>query len=398
MTLAKITYLISTFHDHLVFSANNVHECLLALRIDYMAPFNPRGDTYQSPSSSSTGSAVASAAYPWLDFTIGTDTGGSIRHPAGVCGTYGLRASTNVISTTGIYSVSPFLDSPGIFARSAAVVAAVMDCLVEPPHSLPILSKTLVKYRLLYPVGSSHWFPYPDKSLPPTNAETLFEKMVQKLETHLRCTRCPFSLADMWRKTRLAGQDESLDKATGAIYTVLSTYSCVRETVDPFIADFRAANNTHTPFIDPTVAARQIHGRTLTPEQYQAALQSAQIFSQWFRSVVLAKLTSDDFPVLIFPQTWGIPMYRDETDNGPLFLSSFSPYSLSYLSGCPDCTVPIGEKSCRSRVTDADMFLPVSLSVLSPPGTDRQLLAILTELEEAGVLKPVGAGRRMYTD
>ena len=371
-----------------------------------MAPFNPRGDSYQTPSSSSTGSAVASAAYPWLDFTIGTDTGGSIRHPAGVCGTYGLRASTNAISTTGIYSVSPLLDSPGLFARSAAVVAAVMDCLVEPPHPSPVLPKTLVKYRLLYPVqarntkpqDSRSWFPYPDKSLPGTDVETLFEKTVQKMELNLKCTRCPFILEDLWRQTRPAGQDESLDKATGAIYTVLSTYSCVRETVDPFIADFRAANNTHTPFIDPIVAARQAHGRTLTPQQYQAALQTAKIFSQWFRSVVLAKSTSDEFPILIFPQTWGVPIYRDEPDNEPLFFSTFSTYSLSYLSGCPDCTVPIGEIACRSRVTEAEMFLPVSLSVLSPPGTDLQLMAMLSDLEEARVLRSVGTGRRIYTD
>ena len=376
------------------------------LRIDYKAPFNPRGDSYQSPSSSSTGSAVAAAAYPWLDFTIGTDTGGSIRHPAGVCGTYGLRASTNIISTTGIYSVSPLLDSPGLFARSAAVVAAVMDCLVEQPHPSLVLSKTPVKYKLLYPVRASNikpqdshrWFPYPDKSLPATDVETVFEKTVQKMEKHLKCTRSPFKIEDLWRQTRPAGQDESLDKATGAIYTVLTTYSCVRETVDPFIADFRAANNAYTPFIDPIVAARQIHGCTITLQQYQTALQSAKIFSQWFRSVVLASTTSNEFPVLIFPQSWGVPTYRDEPDNRPLFFSAFSIYSLSYLSGCPDCTVPIGETACRSRVTEAEMFLPVSLSVLSPPGTDLQLLALLSELEEVGVLKPVGVGMRMYTD
>ena len=371
-----------------------------------MAPFNPRGDSYQSPSSSSTGSAVASAAYPWLDFTIGTDTGGSIRHPAGVCGTYGMRASTKVISPTGIYSVSPLLDSPGLFARSAAVVAAVMDCLVEPPHPSPVLPKTPVKYKLLYPTRakntkpqeSRRWFPYPGKSFSTTDVEALFEKTIQKMESHLKCTRSPFNLEDLWRQTRPAGQYESLDKATGSIYTVLTTYSCVRETIDPFIADFRAANKSHTPFIDPVVAARQTHGRSLTPQQYSTAAQSAKIFSQWFRSVVLAKTTSDEFPVLIFPQSWGVPTYRHEIDSGPLFFSAFSIYSLSYLSGCPDCTVPIGETACRSRVTEAEMFLPVSLSVLSPPDTDLQLLALLSELEEAGVLRPVGAGMRMYTD
>lgn len=42
--------------------------------VDFQAPFNPRGDGYQSPVGSSSGSAAAIAAYDWLDFAIGTDS------------------------------------------------------------------------------------------------------------------------------------------------------------------------------------------------------------------------------------------------------------------------------------------------------------------------------------
>lgn len=42
--------------------------------VDYQCPFNPRGDGYQSPSSSSAGSAAALASYPWLDITVGSDS------------------------------------------------------------------------------------------------------------------------------------------------------------------------------------------------------------------------------------------------------------------------------------------------------------------------------------
>lgn len=42
---------------------------------DYDVPFNPRGDGYQSPAGSSSGSAAAVAAYDWLDYGIGTDCG-----------------------------------------------------------------------------------------------------------------------------------------------------------------------------------------------------------------------------------------------------------------------------------------------------------------------------------
>lgn len=39
---------------------------------DYQSPFNPRGDGYQSPSSSSSDSGASIASYKWLDFTLGT--------------------------------------------------------------------------------------------------------------------------------------------------------------------------------------------------------------------------------------------------------------------------------------------------------------------------------------
>lgn len=42
--------------------------------VEFLAPFNPRGDGYQTPSGSSTGSCVALAAYPWLDFSLGSDS------------------------------------------------------------------------------------------------------------------------------------------------------------------------------------------------------------------------------------------------------------------------------------------------------------------------------------
>lgn len=42
--------------------------------VDYQCPFNPRGDGYQDPDCSSSGSAVAVAAYLWLDFAIGSDS------------------------------------------------------------------------------------------------------------------------------------------------------------------------------------------------------------------------------------------------------------------------------------------------------------------------------------
>jgi hypothetical protein len=41
--------------------------------VDFHCPVNPRGDRYQSPSSSSTGAGTALAGYDWLDFSIAGD-------------------------------------------------------------------------------------------------------------------------------------------------------------------------------------------------------------------------------------------------------------------------------------------------------------------------------------
>ena len=302
--------------------------------------------------------------------------------------------------------MAPLLDSLGVCARSALIVEAVIKVLSEPSQVSSVPSKPPTKYKLLYPIRAKktkpqdthRWFPYPGEPGAAAEAEDLFEETVQKLESHLKCTRTTFNVEDLWRRTRPIGQPETLNEATGSIYTILTTHSCVRETIDPFIADFKAANENRLPPIDPVVKARQDRGRSTTTQQHESATRSANMFSQWVRETLFAKTSEDELPLLIFPQSWGSPTYRDEPDEGPLFFSSFSIYSLSYLSGCPDCTVPVGEVACKSRVTEAEMFLPVSLSVLSPPGTDVQLVAFLSELEGEGILKPVRIGTRMYAD
>ncbi|KAL9047060.1 MAG: hypothetical protein Q9214_000267 [Letrouitia sp. 1 TL-2023] len=54
--------------------------------VDFSAPFNPRGDGYQSPSGGSSGQAAAIAAYSWLDFAIGSDCELDFESPISQCG------------------------------------------------------------------------------------------------------------------------------------------------------------------------------------------------------------------------------------------------------------------------------------------------------------------------
>lgn len=59
--------------------------------VDYQDPWNLRGDGYQTTGGSSSGSSAAITAYEWLDFVIGSDTGGSVRFPARFAGFYGYK-------------------------------------------------------------------------------------------------------------------------------------------------------------------------------------------------------------------------------------------------------------------------------------------------------------------
>ncbi|KAL8668647.1 MAG: hypothetical protein Q9168_006729 [Polycauliona sp. 1 TL-2023] len=84
--------------------------------VDYHSPFNPRGDGYQDPSSSSSGPGAGAASYPWLDLTLGSDTGGSIRGPSQVQGLFGNRPTHGLVELTGVMPLAPELDTAGFLS------------------------------------------------------------------------------------------------------------------------------------------------------------------------------------------------------------------------------------------------------------------------------------------
>ena len=79
---------------------------------------NPR-DALRSPGGSSGGSAVA-VATGMAVAAIGTDTGGSVRIPAAVCGTVGLKPTYGEVSVDGVVPLSRTLDHVGPFARTVS--------------------------------------------------------------------------------------------------------------------------------------------------------------------------------------------------------------------------------------------------------------------------------------
>ena len=85
---------------------------------------------HRVPGGSSSGSAAAVAG-GLVPLSIGTDTGGSVRLPAGYCGITGFKFTAGAMSTQGVAPLSQTLDSIGVFAKSMAETAMVYDALVD---------------------------------------------------------------------------------------------------------------------------------------------------------------------------------------------------------------------------------------------------------------------------
>ncbi|KAF2403866.1 amidase signature enzyme [Trichodelitschia bisporula] len=347
--------------------------------VDYHAPFNPRGDGYQQPSSSSSGPGAAAGAYEWLDIALGSDTGGSVRGPSQVQGLFGNRPSHGLVSLDHTMPLSPQLDTPGLLTRDPVLHSKAAKAMYK--ANLTFVNE-YPKDILL--VG----FP----STATSDSERILLNFVSSLKSFLSGNASVFNITASWLSSRPANAPADLSAFLNLTYPTLITKEQIRLVRDPFYADYAKKYDGRRPFVNPTPLSRWAFGDNTT-ETVETAVANKTVFMDWFNSKVLApapKTCSDK--ILLYVGSTASPSYRNIYLPPPSVPFGFSSGRYSVLSETPDHVIPIGEASYNSTITNHAEVLPVTVDIMAGKGCDGMIFSLTEALVKAGIIKPTVAG------
>ena len=218
--------------------------------VDYHSPFNPRGDGYQDPSSSSSGPGAGEGTYPWLDLGLGSDTGGSIRGPSQVQGLFGNRPSHGLVSLEGVMPLAPPLDTAGFLTRDPQIWIEAAKVLYADLPFYDTYPKTL--NTVGFPTSGDN------------EADAVVLDFLGKLEKFLGTTSTALNLSTLWSTTKPQGVDADLDDFLNITYPILISKEQTMLVRDPFYAAYAAAHDGRRPFIDPAPLVRHLN-QTISP-------------------------------------------------------------------------------------------------------------------------------------
>lgn len=328
------------------FSTENSH---------YGATRNPH-DPSRIAGGSSGGSAAAVAA-GLVPFSLGSDTNGSIRVPAALCGVYGLKPTYGRLGRSGTVPFVQSLDHVGAFARTAADLALVYDTLQGPDPA-----DSACRNRPFEPAVSA----------------------------------APADVGDL-KLGMLSGwfQHNASDRALAALQRVVDALNVQRAVTWP---DARAARSA--AFCMTAAEGGSLHLAALrdSPQHFDPATRDrliagamqpadvvvrAQRFRRWFLQQVLETFRTVD--VLLAPATpfAATPIGQATVQLGDQQVSvraNLGMYAqpLSFV-GLPVLTVPV----CRRGE------LPLGVQLVAAPWQEALLFRVAEALEQRGVTGPI---------
>ena len=301
-------------------------------------PGNP-SDRARVPGGSSSGAAVT-AADGMCEIAIGTDTGGSVRIPAGLCGIVGFKPSRQRVPTKGAFPLSTTLDSIGPLARSVADCARA-DAVLSGEDFVPLEPIPLPGLRFGIAQG------LPLETLDDTVSAAFAAALKSLGAAGVRLTDETLPLLDEMREVNAYGG-------------IVQPEACAvhRDRIERRAAD-----------IDPNVRVRLERGCAVSATDYfdmmQARTRLVRAMDHWLASLdVLVMPTTP----IVAPTMAEVTGWENYAARNTLVLRNTSVGNFFDLCGI---SLPLKAK------------LPVGLMLMARNGHDRMLLRIAAAVEKA---------------
>lgn len=306
--------------------------------VHYGTPGNPM-DRDRVPGGSTSGGAVA-VADSMCEIAIGTDTGGSTRIPAALCGLVGFKPSQYRVPTEGAFPLSPTLDSVGPMARSVAACANA-DAVISGDEHWTIEPAPLRGLRFGIPQG------FPLHDLDQTVAMRFAEAIAELGGAGVHLSDQQFSLFD----------DMIRINSVTSISQV-EAYAAHKDRLAARGADY-----------DPNVRTRIEAGSTVSRADYAIMIRD--------RAAVVRAMDARlaDLDVLILPTTPIVAPTLDEVSTAEGFIdrNRFLLRNTAFVNFFDLCAVSLPLPRANGLAT--------GLMLVARNGQDRRLLQIAAAIE-----------------
>jgi aspartyl-tRNA(Asn)/glutamyl-tRNA(Gln) amidotransferase subunit A len=325
-------------------------------------------DRERVPGGSSGGSAAAVAAGLCAG-ALGTDTGGSIRQPAALTGTTGIKPTYGRVSRYGVVAFASSLDQVGPFGRSALDCAYLLQAIAgHDAHDATSLDRPVPDYRAACdkPIGAlrigfaDEWFAGMDKAIFDCLSEA--RQVISRDPVHVDLPHTKYGIAAYYIV------------ATAEASSNLARYDGVRY-------GLRVAGDNLTAMYARTRAAGfgAEAKRRIMLGTY--ALRSGYYDAYYVRAQKVRTLIKRDFEeafkkcdVIVAPTTPTTAFKLGEKISDPLQMYMSDVYTIPVnLAGLPAMSVPCGFVN----------GLPVGLQLIAPPLQEERLFAVAAAFQRA---------------